>query len=95
MSIPSGFDFAECIIYSFNYGQIDALNKTNDLPGVLRLLIAASRKVVTAGAECVVLCANTLHYFASDLVPGPPRILLWGNDCLVGGCEASGNIAIL
>jgi aspartate racemase len=62
-----GLNFAECILYSFNYADLDALNKRNDMQGVYRLLVDAAKKVIGAGAECLVLCANTLHYFADEL----------------------------
>jgi aspartate racemase len=62
-----GLNAAECILYSFNYAQINTLNKRGDLEGVLALLIDAAARVEGAGADCLVLCANTLHYFAADL----------------------------
>jgi aspartate racemase len=58
---------AKCIIFSFNYGEIDALNKRNDMAGVLALLKDAAGKLEAAGAEGIMLCANTLHMFADDL----------------------------
>jgi len=60
-------NFARCILYSFNYGDIDALNQKDDMAGVYNLLLEAANKVISAGAECVLLCANTLHYFADEL----------------------------
>ena len=60
-------NFARCILYSFNYGDIDTLNKKEDMPGVYNLLLNAANKVISAGGECVLLCANTLHYFADEL----------------------------
>jgi aspartate racemase len=62
-----GLEFAECILYSFNYGDIDRLNKLNDAIGVYNLLLQAAPKLEQAGAECLVLCANTLHQYADEL----------------------------
>ncbi len=62
-----GLTFAKCILYSFNYGEIDALNKRNDLDGVFALVLDASRKLISIGADCILLCANTLHLFADKL----------------------------
>jgi aspartate racemase len=60
-------NFAKCILYSFNYGDIDALNQKDDMKGVYNLLLDAATKITESGADCIVLCANTLHYFADEL----------------------------
>ena len=65
-----GLNFAKCFLYSLNYGDIDAFNKNNNKAGVYSLIYEASKKVTEAGAECLVLCANTLHQFADDLEKG-------------------------
>jgi len=62
-----GLNAAKCVLYSLNYGDIDALNKKNDIPGVYALILDAAKRVAGAGADCLVLCANTLHRFADDL----------------------------
>ena len=62
-----GLNFAKCILYSFNYGEIDALNKNEDLQKIYELVSTAANKVIDAGADCILLCANTLHYFADEL----------------------------
>ena len=62
-----GLNFARCVLYSFNYGDIDALNKQDDMQSIYKLLLNAANKVIDAGAECILICANTLHYFADEL----------------------------
>ena len=37
------------------------------MKGLYRLLIDAAAKIKFAGADCLLLCANTLHQFADDL----------------------------
>jgi len=61
--------FAECIIYSLNYGIINAFNQNNDRRGVLNLLIETAPKLEKAGAECLLLCANTLHQYVDSISP--------------------------
>lgn len=60
-------NFAECVLYSFNYAQINALNKRGDARGVYNLMLEAAGKIEHAGADCLLLCANTLHQFADEL----------------------------
>ena len=62
-----GLNFARCILFSIDYGEIDSLNKKCDTGGVFSLVLNASEQIVRSGAECVVLCANTMHMFADEL----------------------------
>lgn len=62
-----GRNFAKCVIYSFNHAEIYALNMLGDSKGVYNLLLDAAGKLELAGAECLVLCANSLHQFADEL----------------------------
>ena len=62
-----GLNFAKCILFSFNYGEIDSLSKKNDSAEIYSLLRDASSKLVIAGADCILICANTLHQFADQL----------------------------
>jgi len=62
-----GLMFAKCVLYSINYGEIDAFNKRNDLEGVYTLILDAATKLVSIGADCILLCANTLHQFADRM----------------------------
>jgi len=66
-SILGGLNAARCILYSFNYNDIAELNQKSDHAGVLRLVTDAAQKLEVAGADCIALCANTLHFYADDL----------------------------
>jgi aspartate racemase len=59
-----GFEFARCLLSSLNYGDVDRCNKRQDMEGIFSLLLDASKKLVSIGAECILLCANTMHMFA-------------------------------
>jgi aspartate racemase len=62
-----GLEFARCILFSVNYGEIDAFNRQNNREGVYKLILDASQKLIRSGADFIVLCANTLHQFAERL----------------------------
>jgi len=62
-----GLNFAKCILYSLNYGEIDAFNEVGNQDGVYSLVKDASKKLITIGADCILLCANTLHMYAEKL----------------------------
>ena len=71
-----GLNFARCVLYSVNYGEIDTLNKQGNTQGVYDLLNNAANKVIEAGAECILLCANTSHLFADELEKNIPVPLI-------------------
>ncbi|MES1160332.1 MAG: amino acid racemase, partial [Bacteroidota bacterium] len=62
-----GINFAECIIYSFNFADIKKNNDTNDWDKTLDMVAAASQHLKNAGAELLLLGANTLHLIAERL----------------------------
>ncbi len=62
-----GMEFANCVLYSLNYGDIDRLNKTTDLEGVYQLISHSAHKLMATDVDAIVLCANTLHMFADRL----------------------------
>ena len=56
-----GVSSAKGIIYSFNYSEIDELNKANNFSKIGELVLTAAKKLESAGADCIILCANSLH----------------------------------
>lgn len=62
-----GHEFARCILYSLNFADIVACNARNDSEGIYMLIKDATDRVIQAGAEGIVLCANTLHKYADRL----------------------------
>ncbi len=62
-----GLNAARCIIYSFNYADIDANNQRDDHKANYRLLLDAAIKLKKSSADCIVICANTLHQYADWL----------------------------
>lgn len=62
-----GHNYARCIMYSFNFADIKQLNDTKDWKKTLELVTGVSRSLAAAGAECILLCANTMHVIAEDL----------------------------
>jgi aspartate racemase len=62
-----GLRFAECVLYSLDFGDIVELKDRGDDRGLFRLLRGAARKVEAAGAACVLLCANTMHQYADEI----------------------------
>ncbi len=62
-----GLDFARCILYSMNYGEIFECTQRGDSDGIYALILDASRKLTRIGVDCILICANTMHQFAGRL----------------------------
>ena len=62
-----GLNAASCILYSFNYADINECNLRDDHEGVYKFVLDAAVKLKNAGAECLVFCANTMHQYVDKL----------------------------
>ena len=62
-----GHNAARCILYSFNYADINECNLREDHAGVYKLVLDAALKLKKASADFIVICANTLHQYADEL----------------------------
>jgi len=62
-----GLNFAECLVYSFNYADIKRNNDADDWDKTLEMITTASLSLKAGGAEAIVLCANTMHLIADRL----------------------------
>lgn len=58
-----GLNFAECIIYSLNFGDI----YTQSWDNAFELLFNACDNLKKSGADGIALCANTAHLYADRL----------------------------
>lgn len=59
-----GLSSARILLESVDFGEIDALHAKSDFEGVGALLANAAARLASIGAECILLCANTLHMHA-------------------------------
>ncbi|MEO7140861.1 MAG: amino acid racemase [Ferruginibacter sp.] len=62
-----GLNFAECIVYSLNFNDFQRNNSARDWEATFRLLLNACENLKKAGAEAIVLCANTAHVVADRI----------------------------
>lgn len=58
-----GLQFAECLIYSLNFGEVQEKTWKN----AYELLWNACLSLKNSGVEAIVLCANTAHLYADQL----------------------------
>jgi len=70
-----GLHSAELILYSVDFQPIEQLQHSGDWDETGRILARAAQSLESAGADCVVLCTNTMHKVA-DQVAAAARIPL-------------------
>jgi aspartate racemase len=63
-------DFARCVLYSVNFGDIQRFNEKHETEGIFSLMLSASKKLETVGIDCILRCANTVHTHADRVGKG-------------------------
>jgi aspartate racemase len=55
---------ARCLLWSFDFAEIERLQHDGDWPALTDRLIDAARRLEGAGAELLLICTNTMHRMA-------------------------------
>lgn len=63
-----GHNAARCVLYSLNYADINECNLREDHEGVYKFVLDAAIKLKNANADCLVICANTMHQYVDRLI---------------------------
>jgi len=59
-----GSSSAKILLYSVNFAEIKALTFRQDWEGISRIICSVAKQLETAGADCLLIGANTMHYIA-------------------------------
>ncbi len=62
-----GVHSARCLMFSFDFGEIEALQAAGDWAAAGARMIDAAERLRRAGADCLVICSNTMHRLAGDI----------------------------
>ncbi len=62
-----GNEAAKMVLYSVNYGEIVKLTKAGNWDAISQIIGHAAKKLEEAGADCILLGANTMHYIADKV----------------------------
>ncbi len=62
-----GTSSAELVMYSFDFSRIETLQAAGSWEEAATVLGAAASGLELAGADCIVLCTNTMHRMADDV----------------------------
>ncbi len=63
----AGLHSAQLLLWSFDFAQIEAFQAAGDWAAATGEMVAAARRLERGGADCVVICTNTMHKMAGDV----------------------------
>src|SRR5258705_13724616 len=62
-----GLHSAKLLLCSFDFAEIEALQAEGDWAGAAALMADAARQLARGGADCLVICSNTMHRMAAEV----------------------------
>ena len=62
-----GLRSAKCLMWSFDFGEIEALQHAGRWDDATAEMIAAARRLERGGADFVLICTNTMHRMAEQV----------------------------
>ncbi len=62
-----GVHSAKSVLVSVDFAEIEALQKQGRWEEATQAMVAAARQVEAGGADCVLICANTMHKMAAEV----------------------------
>ena len=62
-----GLHSCKCLMYSVDFGVIEALQHQNKWDELTKLMIEAAQNLKHGGADFIVLCTNTMHKMAPEI----------------------------
>ncbi len=62
-----GLHSARCLMYSFDFAEIEALQHQGDWEAATRRMVESSQQLERGGADFIVICSNTMHKMAREI----------------------------
>ena len=62
-----GLHSARCLMWSFDFADVEALQRAGQWADATSMLIDAARALERGGADCIVICSNTMHRMADEV----------------------------
>jgi aspartate racemase len=71
-----GLSSARCLMWSFDFSEIEALQAAGDWDAATAAMIDAARRLERGGADFLVICSNTMHRMADAIAAAVATPLL-------------------
>jgi len=85
-----GYRSAEMVMVSVDFAPVEDLQTKGDWTGLGRMMVRAAQVLEGAGAQAVVICANTMHQLAPDIEAAVRLPIIHIADAAAGAIKARG-----
>lgn len=85
-----GLHSAKIVLYSIDFAEMERLQMAGDWDAAGEMLVDAAERLERAGAECIVICTNTMHLVADRIAARVGIPLLHIADATVAAVRARG-----
>lgn len=85
-----GLHSARCLMYSFDFDEIETLQAAGDWNAATQRMIEAASSLQRGGADGIVICSNTMHRMAEDVCAAVDLPLLHIADATANVIRAAG-----
>lgn len=85
-----GLHSAKCVLVSVDFAEIEELQHTQRWAEAAQILSEAARNLERAGADCVVICTNTMHKVADEIQASVRLPLIHIADATAAQVQAAG-----
>jgi len=90
-----GLHSAKCLLWSFDFAEIEAAQASGDWDRATEMMVDAARNLERGGAECLLICTNTMHKMAGDVQAAVSMPLLHIADATAPAIREAGSKAPL
>ncbi len=85
-----GLHSAQCLMYSVDFAEIEALQHAGDWDALTQAMIDAVRRLQHGGADFLVICTNTMHRMAGEIETATSMPLLHIADAAAAAITSQG-----
>ncbi|MFZ4815268.1 MAG: aspartate/glutamate racemase family protein [Phototrophicaceae bacterium] len=85
-----GLHSADCLMYSFDFHEIEALQHIGDWDAAAQRMVDAAQRLKRGGAACIVIATNTMHKLAPQVAEAVDIPLLHIADATAIAVQAAG-----
>ena len=85
-----GLHSAQSLMYSVDFAEIEELQRGGDWDRATEMMVAAGRRLEAGGADCILICTNTMHRMADDVAAGVSIPLIHIAEVTAGAIQSAG-----
>lgn len=85
-----GLHSAQLLLWSFDFAEIEILQMAGDWAAATQRMIDVAQSLQRGGADCVLICTNTMHKMADEVQESIDIPLLHIGDAAAGAIKAKG-----